>query len=257
MKAFIALFILLSARVDAKRYIYTTQTMTDCFKATQSDFGPPEPTKGPDGTWTITMPKCHNCHCPDCTYTHSYTATFDVFNPNGTSKWTYSIEEVYPGMSTMPSSAVPTSVPYGFTKGVRTCRICGEGTVVATMTYPRGAPPYRQSIPAVQAAAETLANEAGRPVETAAGTSVSPVSTLAAGAEKAGAGARSSSSRSLARPSRSMYAVGGMEIDDGDATATQQPEPTDSSSESSAGRVRAPWLGGAGLALLLPLVLVL
>lgn len=110
-------------------------------------------------------------------------------------------------MSSMPSSSTPTSVPYGFTKGVRTCRICGDEPVVATMTYPRGAPPYRQNIPLVQLAVETLANEveAAAAVETKSSTSLSPVANPTA---TAGSSSPSEAgNRPIARPSRSGYYV--------------------------------------------------
>ncbi|RSM15232.1 hypothetical protein CEP52_000825 [Fusarium oligoseptatum] len=126
--------------VVAQRYTYTTQTMTECFSSTQADFGPASPTQGPDKYWTVEMPECHDCNCPDCAYTHTYTTTLD---------------EIYRGMSTMPADATPTAMPYGFTSAVETCNICGDEPITATMTYPRGGSPYRENVPVETGVVET------------------------------------------------------------------------------------------------------
>ncbi|KAM0434132.1 hypothetical protein ACHAPT_004077 [Fusarium lateritium] len=156
MKHILLLGTLWTAQTVAQRYTYTTQTMTECFSSTQADFGPAAPTQGPDKYWTVEMPECHDCNCPDCAYTHTYTTTLDVFSPNGLAKFPYEVKEVYRGMSAMPADATPTAVPYGFTSAVETCNICGDEPVVATMTYPRGGNPYREHVPvATGAAVET------------------------------------------------------------------------------------------------------
>lgn len=101
------------------------------------------------------MPECHDCDCPDCAYTHTYTTTLDVFSPKGLAKFPYEIKEVYRGMSAMPADATPTAMPYGFTSAVETCNICGDEPIVATMTYPRGGNPYREHVPVATGAVET------------------------------------------------------------------------------------------------------
>ncbi|RSL47464.1 hypothetical protein CEP51_015774 [Fusarium floridanum] len=141
--------------VVAQRYTYTTQTMTECFSSTQADFGPASPTQGPDKYWTVEMPECHDCNCPDCAYTHTYTTTLDVFSPKGLAKFPYEVKEIYRGMSTMPADATPTAMPYGFTSAVETCNICGDEPITATMTYPRGGSPYRENVPVETGVVET------------------------------------------------------------------------------------------------------
>ncbi|KAF4982372.1 hypothetical protein FZEAL_1991 [Fusarium zealandicum] len=144
-----------SAQATAQRYTYTTQTMTECFSTTQANFGPAAPTQGADKYWTVEMPECQDCHCPDCAYTHTYTTTLDVFYPSGIAKYPYSIKEVYRGMSTMPVDATPTVMPYGFTSAVETCNNCGDEPLEATMTYPRGGSPFQENVPTATAAANT------------------------------------------------------------------------------------------------------
>ncbi|KAF4469130.1 hypothetical protein FALBO_3967 [Fusarium albosuccineum] len=155
MKSILLLGALWSAQAAAQRYTYTTQTITECFSSTQSDFGPAAPTQGSGKYWTVEMPECHDCHCPDCTYTHTYTTTLDVFSPHGLVEFPYAIKEIYRGMSAMPADATPTAIPYGFTSGVETCNICGDEPMVATMTYPRGGSPYQASATAPASAVET------------------------------------------------------------------------------------------------------
>ncbi|EEU44802.1 uncharacterized protein NECHADRAFT_84920 [Fusarium vanettenii 77-13-4] len=155
MKHILILGTLWTAQTVAQRYTYTTQTMTECFSSTQADFGPAAPTQGPDKYWTVEMPECHDCNCPDCAYTNTYTTTLDVFSPKGLAKYPYEIKEIYRGMSTMPADATPTSMPYGFTSAVETCNICGDEPIVATMTYPRGDSPYRENVPAATGVVET------------------------------------------------------------------------------------------------------
>ncbi|KAF7544025.1 hypothetical protein G7Z17_g10278 [Cylindrodendrum hubeiense] len=148
MKSVILLNTLWSALGAAQQYTYTTATVTECFSTTPTSFGQPAPTQGPDNYWTVMMPECQYCECDGCTYTHEYTATFDVFYPKGTAPWPYSVREIYPGMSTLPIMATPTTkVPYGFTAAVKTCRVCGNEPIAATLTYPRGSLPYRQNVP--------------------------------------------------------------------------------------------------------------
>ncbi|RSL53896.1 hypothetical protein CEP54_010178 [Fusarium duplospermum] len=155
MKHILILGTLWTAQTVAQRYTYTTQTMTECFSSTQADFGPASPTQGPDKYWTVEMPECHDCNCPDCAYTHTYTTTLDVFSPKGLAKFPYEVKEIYRGMSTMPADATPTAMPYGFTSAVETCNICGDEPITATMTYPRGGSPYRENVPVETGVVET------------------------------------------------------------------------------------------------------
>ncbi|KAF4990725.1 hypothetical protein FGRMN_8310 [Fusarium graminum] len=144
-----------STQAAAQRYTYTTRTMTECFSTTQESFGPAEPTQGQDKYWTVEMPECQDCRCTDCSYTNTYTTSLDVFSPTGIAKFPYQVKEIYRGMSAMPDDAAPTDVPYGFTSGVETCNDCGDEPATATMTYPRGASPYQESIPTAAPAAES------------------------------------------------------------------------------------------------------
>lgn len=129
---------------------YSTATVTEC--------GPtPTPAPpihhGPDGVVTILMPDCPSCSC-DCAYTKTYTTTFDVFCPTGVAKTTYTINEVYKGMSTAPAFATPTVYPHGFTTTVATCTTCGSAPLVKTLTYPAtgkpSAPPSGPAQPGTQ-----------------------------------------------------------------------------------------------------------
>ncbi|KAF4336812.1 hypothetical protein FBEOM_9323 [Fusarium beomiforme] len=129
--------------------------MTECFNATQTSFGQAEPTQGADKYWTVEMPECQDCLCTDCAYTNQYTTTLDVFSPSGISKFPYQVKEIYRGMSAMPADATPTAFPYGFTTGVETCSACGDESVTATMTYPRGGSPFQEGVPTATLAAQT------------------------------------------------------------------------------------------------------
>ncbi|KAF5660392.1 hypothetical protein FHETE_8934 [Fusarium heterosporum] len=144
-----------STQAAAQRYTYTTRTMTECFSTTQESFGPAEPTQGQDRYWTVEMPECQDCRCTDCAYTNTYTTSLDVFSPTGIAKFPYQVKEIYRGMSAMPDDATPTDIPYGFTSAVETCNNCSDEPITATMTYPRGASPYQESIPTAAPAAES------------------------------------------------------------------------------------------------------
>jgi len=135
-------FALLLPLVSAQQLSYTTSTVTECFPSstTSSPLAPPTP--APTQV-TVTMPACPDCDCATCARTSVFVATFAVFCPSGTTRQTYTVTEVYRGMSSLPAFAgPPTAVPYGFTTGVETCTVCGEKPVVATMTYPSGGRPY-------------------------------------------------------------------------------------------------------------------
>lgn len=144
MKSILILGAFWSAHAAAEQhYIYTTKTMTECFSASQTNFGQPQPTQGSDNYYTINMPECKDCDCSTCSYTHTYSTVLDAFNAQGVAAYTYSIKEVYRGMSAMPAELTPTDVPYGFTAHEETCTSCGDEALTAVMTFPRGGSPYQ------------------------------------------------------------------------------------------------------------------
>lgn len=145
MKTFIFAILFHITFVAAKRYTYTTSTVTSCFTSTPTNFVPAAatPTQGSDGAYTVNMPECKNCEpCTDCAYTRTYTTSYGVFAPTGVATQAYTIKEVYSGMTTAPDAKATGGVPQGFTTGVQVCTACGDEPVTQTMTYPQGGKPY-------------------------------------------------------------------------------------------------------------------
>ncbi|KAF7560964.1 hypothetical protein G7046_g3177 [Stylonectria norvegica] len=147
MKTAIVLAVLPSALVvAAQRYTYATSTVTQCFSTTPANFGPPEPTQGSDGAYTIDVPECKDCGCTSCVFTKWVTVTYEVFVSTGVVRMPYTVKEVFHGMSTTVDSGSSTDIPYGFTSGVETCTTCGDEPVTATLTYPRGGQTFYTTI---------------------------------------------------------------------------------------------------------------
>ncbi|CEJ89185.1 hypothetical protein VHEMI05043 [[Torrubiella] hemipterigena] len=140
MAAFASLLVLLPIvahpLVQAQQcFAYSVATITDCAPATTTVVQPtPTPS---DGVVTVTMPECPHCHC-DCAHTKTYTTVYEAFCPTGVAQVTYTVNEIYSGMSTAPVLATPTEIPHGFTTTVATCHECGEAPITKTLTYPVG-----------------------------------------------------------------------------------------------------------------------
>lgn len=140
MAAFSSLLVLLpivaQPLVQAQQcFSYSVATITDCAPTTTINVKPmPPPT---DGVVTVIMPECPHCHC-DCAHTKTYTTVYEAFCPSGVAQVTYTVNEIYSGMSTAPVLATPTEVPHGFTTTVATCHKCGESPITKTLTYPVG-----------------------------------------------------------------------------------------------------------------------
>ncbi|KAI0132869.1 hypothetical protein BJ170DRAFT_730906 [Xylariales sp. AK1849] len=136
---------------------YTTSIVTECFEdatptATGLDNSPSTTscsTPPPQGTVTYNMPACEMCGCPSCTLTSAFSTSMPIFGSTGLIPQTYTVTETYVGLSSLPTFATPTSVPYGFTVAVETCTICGDTPLTMTMTYPSGYGPYASSLPGV------------------------------------------------------------------------------------------------------------
>lgn len=120
-------------------YAYSSSAITECeapiTSTLTSTSAPPDPTK----TITVTMPECRSASCEGCTYTRTYTKTGTIFHPTGTACQTWTVKEVYPGVSTSPVILQSTGLPDGFTTTVATCtNTCGASKVTATLEYPTG-----------------------------------------------------------------------------------------------------------------------
>lgn len=124
----------------AECFSYAVSTVTDC--------GPPTPTPspatttGPVETVTVTMPECHVCNCPSKTYTKVYTTAYELFCPRGVGHQTYTVTELYPGVTDTPVIAHSTACPEGFTTTLATCNACGESPITKTLTVPSGGPTF-------------------------------------------------------------------------------------------------------------------
>ena len=123
---------------DAECMSYSVETITDCGPAPTN--APPTSTPGPGGVITITMPACPHCTC-ECSHVKTYTTIYEAFCPTGVATVTYTVEEVYHGMSTAPGFPTPTDLPHGFTTTVATCNSCGSAPITRTLTYPVGGQP--------------------------------------------------------------------------------------------------------------------
>src|SRR3569833_86193 len=129
---------------SAQQLSYSTSLVTESFSSSTSAPAPAQMVvvTGSGSQVGVTMPACPGCDCATCVHTSTFVTNFAVFCPHGTTNQPYTVTEVYRGMSSYPSMANPTSVPYGFTTALETCTVCGETPITATMTYPSGGVPY-------------------------------------------------------------------------------------------------------------------
>ena len=223
--------------VAAQRYTYTTSVVTECFSSTQTNFVAPQatPTQGSDGYYTVSMPECRDCGCTDCAFTNTYTSTYQVFGPSGTQVATYSVKEVYKGMNTTVDGG---SIPYGFETDVQTCTSgCGKGAVTATLTYPRGQQPYATSMTNVPT---------GVPANP---TTLVPVPAATGGSSNKNSGNNSNNSNNSNSNSNSNDKPGASRTYGASPTSTDDPL-------TVTGAASRPSLGGAWLALIIPLVML-
>lgn len=122
-----------------------TAVVTECVEVPengQTTKAQTSPAAQSPGTVTYSMPRCDACDCPTCTTTSTITTTFPVFCSTGLSDQPYTVTETYVGMSSLPSFAASTPIPYGFSVTTATCTMCGTAPLVATLTYPSGGTPY-------------------------------------------------------------------------------------------------------------------
>lgn len=136
----VAMATMASTALPSQCFAYSSTLVTDCTPAAT----PSAPLSStPSATVTVTMPECPDCGCSQCTYTHTYTTTYPLFCPSGTVPHTYTVEEIYSGVSTKPALPPVTGVPSGFTTGVETCTLtCGASALTRTLTYPIGGPTF-------------------------------------------------------------------------------------------------------------------
>lgn len=135
---------------------YSITTITDC---------EPEPTPAPSvvtvaapavteiKTVTVVMPACHVCaECEadsaKCAVTKTYVTVLDALCPTGHSKATYTVEEIYPGVTGTPALRTnKADCPAGFTSSVVTCNSCGPIPITKTITYPTNGQPIQTAAP--------------------------------------------------------------------------------------------------------------
>ncbi|KAH6659086.1 hypothetical protein BKA67DRAFT_529272 [Truncatella angustata] len=128
-----------------QKLAWVTTVVTECFDASTSSKPSVATTvsvQSPQGTYAYSMPLCLECGCPTCTFTSVFTTTLLAFYPTGTTAHPYTVTETYAGMSSLPTFATPTTIPYGFTVTQATCTICDTTPIVMTMTCPSGGVPY-------------------------------------------------------------------------------------------------------------------
>ncbi|KAI0002328.1 hypothetical protein F4779DRAFT_622337 [Xylariaceae sp. FL0662B] len=136
----------LTPTILAQQFSYSTSVVTECVSITAGGPPPPPPTAAPvpaPGKVAYSMPACASGDCASCTLASTYTTVLSALCATGLAPQTYTVTETYVGMSSLPSFATPTAVPYGFTTTVETCSACGKGgPVTATVTFPVGGSPY-------------------------------------------------------------------------------------------------------------------
>lgn len=135
---------------NAQVLSYMTAVVTECVEVPEDGHTSKAQTSSaaqlsPE-TVTYSMPRCDACDCSTCTTTSTFTTTFPVFCPTGLSDQPYTVIETYVGMSSLPSFAASTPIPYGFSITTATCTICGRAPLVATLTYPSGGTPYATGV---------------------------------------------------------------------------------------------------------------
>ncbi|CEJ91761.1 hypothetical protein VHEMI07452 [[Torrubiella] hemipterigena] len=162
---------------------YSVATITDCSPVTTSASVPAVPTE--TKTVTVTMPNCHVCECKreggkDCVFTKTYTTEYEAVCPTGVITKTYTVEEIYPGVTEKPHIVTTTEgCPPGFTSDVVTCNTCGPAAITKTVTYPSGGSPW-QPQPTGGSGANNGNNGNNPAVVTAGASKMGAVSALAA-----------------------------------------------------------------------------
>ncbi|KAI1494890.1 hypothetical protein F5X96DRAFT_614860 [Biscogniauxia mediterranea] len=133
---------------------HSTFAVTECFRVTSQVEAPsltPAPatvTQGiSPGAVAFDMPPCAKCDCATCTITSIYTTEYSIFCSTGIMNQQYTITKTYVGMSSLPTFATTTEIPFGFVKGVETCTHCGPTPITATMIYPATGRPYMVQTP--------------------------------------------------------------------------------------------------------------
>ncbi|KAK3179217.1 hypothetical protein K4F52_009337 [Lecanicillium sp. MT-2017a] len=132
-----ALSLLLAHVADAQQCMqYATAIVTTCGAV------PTIKPVVPHEVLTITMPDCWGETCDKgAVCTKSYTTVCPVPNPTGTTDHTWTVEEIYRGITAVPSVAPTGGVPHGYTTFVDTCTVEG-GVATKTFTVPKGAPTW-------------------------------------------------------------------------------------------------------------------
>jgi hypothetical protein len=131
--------------VTGERLLYVTSMVTECFEFEPSTNLRTSTAQLPQVTYS--MPPCDVCDCPSCTTTSVFTTALPAFCSEQTpTQQTFKATETYVGMSSLPTFATPTTVPYGFTVALETCTICGTEPLTMTMTFPSGGRPYVASV---------------------------------------------------------------------------------------------------------------
>ncbi|KAJ6788862.1 hypothetical protein PWT90_09436 [Aphanocladium album] len=118
------------ALAQAQQYSISTTEFTTCGPVPTQE----PPKTGGNGIITVVMPACPDCKC-ECAHTKTYTTIYETVCPTGVTQVTYTVAEVYKGISTAPV-VVSTEIPHGFTTTVTACDVCGPETVTKTLTIP-------------------------------------------------------------------------------------------------------------------------
>lgn len=130
---------------NAESMSYSVSTITQCDAPTGVTVIPKPSKVAPGEVVTVTMPQCPVCVCDnDCIHTRTYTTALEVICPTGVATQTWTVEEIYSGMSELPT-VVTTGCPPGFTTTVTECPNCD--TVTKTITYPNGGQPSITAAP--------------------------------------------------------------------------------------------------------------
>lgn len=135
---------------------YVTAVITECSDLSETEAtstADPAVTHTVTDTCSYSMPVC-DCGCETCTFTSVYTTAYPILCPTGVAHLTYTITETFAGMSTLPTFAEPTGVPYGFTVTDAICTICGEEPVTTVITCPSGGATYHTGAQTTASSAE-------------------------------------------------------------------------------------------------------
>lgn len=153
---------LMSKAVLGQQVSYITSVVTKCYDLSATTAAPdqPEITEAyPTGDINYSMPPCDMCDCPTCTVTSVFITTLPAYASTGTTQQTITVTETYVGMSSLPTFAPTTTIPYGFTEVVETCTVCGPQSPVMTMTYPVGGSSYTEESSATATESGSVTDE--------------------------------------------------------------------------------------------------